>query len=236
MKFDNRDFLLLPKYKTIAGQRYNAGKMHKNDVRYRIVNTNVDEVYEYVSLLKEHGFVIDCENVISAGSEYSYNKNLFFCLKKQKLAVFIFFDANNKTIFITLTKGQTLPPKKISYSNNIGEKLTLTQINVNSGMCYAIKLCDGSFIVIDGGVYETEDEKTLLDFLANNNKLEKPLISTWFITHAHVDHIQLATKFIMNNKNKVDVKAFAYQFPDMNKVSISMEDNEEATNFINNFE
>ena len=40
----------------------------------------------------------------------------------------------------------------------------------------------------------------------------------------------------MNNKDKVDIKAFAYQFPDMNKVSISMEDNEEATNFINNFE
>ena len=45
-----------PEYETIAGQRYLAGSLCKNDIRIRIDNTNIDECREYAIKLEKLGF------------------------------------------------------------------------------------------------------------------------------------------------------------------------------------
>ena len=84
-------------------------------------------------------------------------------------------------------------------------KITVAQIaNLDSsGMCYVIHLSDGTFIIIDGGeadelgagIYDF-NSRALKDHLMRVTGGEKPIISAWFITHFHLDHIDLATRFI----------------------------------------
>ena len=84
-------------------------------------------------------------------------------------------------------------------------KITVAQIaNLDSsGMCYVIHLSDGTFIIIDGGeadelgagIYDFNSQ-ALKNHLMSVTGGEKPIISAWFITHFHLDHIDLATRFI----------------------------------------
>lgn len=223
MKIKNCMQKLVPKFKTVAGQSHFSGTTNKNNFKLRIDNTNDIEVLEYCETLINAGFNKVSENFLSSGSEFDYHKNLFFCFAKQDLLIYVFFVANCKTLFITIEKSKIHIPEKFNFSNLDNVVQTITQISIKSGMCYAIQIKDGSYILIDGGVYCEEDEKKLLDFLFANSKHEKPLISTWFFTHAHVDHVELATKFVENYHDKIDIKSFAYLFPYCGKRSLSME-------------
>lgn len=101
-------------------------------------------------------------------------------------------------------------------------KMTIAQIaNLNSsGMCYVIRLCDGTFIIIDGGeadelgvgIYDFNSQ-ALKNHLMGMTGGEKPIISAWFITHFHLDHIDLATRFIKEQGESLEIKAFYYNHP-----------------------
>lgn len=57
------------------------------------------------------------------------------------------------------------------------------------GMSYLMRLCDGRFIIIDGGLGEYEETEYLLETMEKQNVLGgKPIIEAWFITHWHGDH------------------------------------------------
>ena len=87
----------------------------------------------------------------------------------------------------------------------------------SSGMCYVIHLIDGTFIIIDGGEADALGEG-IYDFnsCALKKCLEKmscgtkPVISAWFITHFHLDHVDLATRFIKEMGDSLEIKAFFY--------------------------
>ena len=83
----------------------------------------------------------------------------------------------------------------------------------NGGMSYVIRLSDGTFIVIDGA-YRTEAEaNNLYSILKSNNPLGgKPVVSAWFITHAHIDHYGILSMFTSMYSDKVTVKGFYYNF------------------------
>lgn len=101
-------------------------------------------------------------------------------------------------------------------------KVTVAQLATNDsgGMCYAIHLSDGSFIIIDGG---QSDFGGANSYYANSTALlrhiravctdEKPVISAWFITHFHLDHVDMATRFIKEQKDNFIIKMFAYNSP-----------------------
>ena len=101
-------------------------------------------------------------------------------------------------------------------------KTTVAQIaNLDSsGMCYVIQLSDGSFIIIDGGEADypclgTYDfnSKALKSYLEKASGGKRPVISAWIITHFHLDHIDLATRFIKEMGDRLEIKAFYYNAP-----------------------
>ena len=105
-----------------------------------------------------------------------------------------------------------------------------------SGMAYIITLADGNFILIDGGPRQKEQHftKALVDgewvdaepgeeqdcdklyrlLKEKTPEGKKPVISAWFITHAHGDHTDLAGDFLRKYKDQVEVKLAAYNLPD----------------------
>ena len=95
------------------------------------------------------------------------------------------------------------------------------------GMSYVIQLSNGSYIIIDGGPVDSEgkDVQQLLDFLIEHKpeNVGKPQIAAWFITHAHIDHTQLASEFLKQHHDKVDLLMTAYNFPDFSTTTITHE-------------
>ena len=99
------------------------------------------------------------------------------------------------------------------------KKITVAQLatHESGGMCYAIHLSDGTFIVIDGGEADSdgtmsyvENSMALKEHLRALSGEEKPVISAWFITHFHLDHVDMATRFIREEQDNFTVKLFAY--------------------------
>lgn len=83
------------------------------------------------------------------------------------------------------------------------------------GMSYVIRLCDGTFVVVDGGWNADSIASDLLNILQDYNKLNSvPVISCWIFTHGHRDHIgNFYDRFTRNYSQKVDLKSVLYSFP-----------------------
>ena len=225
--------MAIPKYPSVAGQWYPIGSLCKGDARQRIENTTVDECREYAALLEETGFSLVSAREIPSG--VSFAQNLFYEYENGKTRVFVFFDASNSTTFVTGEPFQALPIANPVCAEE-GVAPTVTQLAVNLGMCYAVQLKNGEFILIDGGVASEEDERLLYSFLKEKTLGANPTVALWIFTHAHSDHIGMATGFLERYKEEVTVKAFAYQFSDVTKVTVTMENMAEAGKIIDRLE
>lgn len=81
-----------------------------------------------------------------------------------------------------------------------------TEIN---GMTYAIRLSDGSFVVIDGGY--KQEAKTLYELLCKlNGSADNIHIRAWLMTHSHGDHYQAFNQFSKDFATKVKLDYFLY--------------------------
>lgn len=101
-------------------------------------------------------------------------------------------------------------------------KITIAQTATtdSGGMCYAIHLKDDSFVIIDGGQSDIggansykENSEALINHIRSRTNAKKPIISAWFITHFHLDHVDMATRFIEEEKDNFEFKLFAYNNP-----------------------
>lgn len=100
----------------------------------------------------------------------------------------------------------------------------VSQLQLKLGMCYCITLSDGTFLMIDGGLNDTEDEDRLYKYLCDNTPSgNKPLVRAWFMTHTHPDHTRLAVSFMERYCKEVDVLEAVYNFPDYNQITVHRE-------------
>ncbi|MBR6558278.1 MAG: MBL fold metallo-hydrolase [Clostridia bacterium] len=83
------------------------------------------------------------------------------------------------------------------------------------GMCYILKLADGRFVVIDGGV---NADYILERFLKTIKELaEDPdniTIATWFLTHMHGDHIGLLERILATPEVDLNINQIIYNAPE----------------------
>ncbi len=227
----------VPEYKSVAGQLFPVGSLGKSDRRYRICNTTIEECREYARTLEQAGFIKQAEKEFTVDDKEYPRTNLAYTYYKEDLAVFLFWDASIHTAHITAEKFGDLPfPKQNSRVSERVASPTVTQFGVYSGMCYVVRLYDGSFVLIDGGEYCEQDVEDLYAFLKAQTAADKPEIVLWIFTHAHIDHIGLATEFLARYAQQISVQAFAYQFPCGEKVEIAMESAEKMQSEITKLE
>ncbi|MDO4740043.1 MAG: hypothetical protein Q4A66_05185 [Eubacteriales bacterium] len=81
------------------------------------------------------------------------------------------------------------------------------------GMLYVIRLADGRFAVIDGGMAEYEEPEHFLEILrAQNERGGAPCIAAWFITHAHDDHMNLFVRVCERLYDSLQIEAVCYNW------------------------
>jgi len=91
-----------------------------------------------------------------------------------------------------------------------GNGYALTGVN---GMSFVYRLCDGSFIIIDGGFSSTGNADRLYNILkkqANNGDI---VIAAWIFSHDHDDHVGLFHSFSIKYHDQITVEKFIYNFP-----------------------
>ena len=83
-------------------------------------------------------------------------------------------------------------------------QLHLACIGADCGMSYVLRLCDGRFVLIDGGYNDYEESERLYDLLcAQNEVYEKPVIAAWFFSHPHDDHIGCFTELLEKHSSDI---------------------------------
>lgn len=81
------------------------------------------------------------------------------------------------------------------------------------GMTYLIRLGDGRFAIIDGGMAEPGETEHLLELLREQNVLGSvPRIAVWFFTHAHIDHFNLFIKLMESYRDEVELESICYSW------------------------
>ncbi|MBQ8814057.1 MAG: MBL fold metallo-hydrolase [Lachnospiraceae bacterium] len=143
-------------------------------------------------------------------------------------------------------EGTALPPDRQMDSGNYkttdaiddGVKVVplVTQIHQrywehDCGMTYLIRLGDGRFAIIDGGMAETGETEHLLSLLREQNVLGGvPRIAVWFFTHAHIDHFNGFVKLMELYRAEVELESICYSWlnPEKSKGFSRMETFEET--------
>lgn len=183
-------------------------------------NVTEEEVRAYVDARVAEGYSLYTSNQIG--------DNLFFTLTKagEPTLHVHWYKADTRCKLIACGEDQFLPPvEPTPYTPVEGLKsyvmLATHKGTAKSGpgMTYILQLCDGRYIIIDGGTYlageNDEDLTTTLKYLQDNNPNEgKPVIACWMFTHEHGDHTQLAISFLSKHHNDVEVQMIAHNFPD----------------------
>lgn len=128
------------------------------------------------------------------------------------ISVHIYYLKRVKELRVITQEKAVFPVNPYSYKKVCTPSVTQLGIyndpKVYGGMGYLIRLSDGTFVVIDGGLgldYNSE-------LLYNKMLEQKPdgidgiVISAWIITHGHGDHFGVLKIFLENYEDKVTVK------------------------------
>lgn len=84
----------------------------------------------------------------------------------------------------------------------------------NNGMCFAYRLCDGSFILVDGGFNQQACADAIYETLqALAPDPDNIVIAAWIITHAHSDHTGGFYKFAASYSQDVTLEKVIYNMP-----------------------
>lgn len=186
---------------------------------------NGDGYAQYLQDLTAAGFALYAENEIVG--------NLYSTWTKDELIVTMMYMPNLGSVRIVaepLSNGLVPLESENVYTDGGYENLIL-QIGChytkekNNGMCYAYRLCDGSFIVVDMGhnVQSIADNiyETLAKYAPDKNNI---VIAAFFVSHAHGDHIGGFYPLTDTYKDKITIEKIIYNYH--NTKSLKASDND----------
>jgi len=178
-----------------------------------VANARAADINTYKDILQKAGYKLHAENSIGAGNTFSTYKN-------DKYAIHTAYHGATSEMELIIEKLGYLPDSQAPmYTKKVDASITQLKIVDGGGMCYVIQLEDGSFVVIDGGVSNSSVQQELLTLLQSKNEgmgYEKPRV-TWMFTHAHPDHIQLASNFLSTNASKIELTMVCANFIDLSR-------------------
>ncbi len=180
----------------------------------------------YLDALRETGFTVYDENTIDA--------NRFATLYREQTAVCVSWFKNTHSLSGTGTLRIIAEPKGAAYpltdpyEERCDTLLTGMQgetVVAAEGMGYIIRLADGSFCIIDGGMGDPDhvDSDKLMGILLQQKPadVEKPVIAAWIFSHLHGDHIGVFNCFSLDHHDDVVLERLYFNFPKEEEISAS---------------
>lgn len=191
---------------------YHAGE---NNQVVILNDTDPDEYSTYRGALEADGYTLHTENQIT--------DNLFATYYNDDYVVNAGYYAYNKEARIIVEPRKTLQPleKDNQYQKVIEPSFAMLGLEfqngeslTTNGQCFIYQLCDGSYIIVDGGLSRERDAKAIYDYLRTHAPDPNNItIAAWFITHAHGDHHGAYSTFSKNYASKVKLELIIGNFP-----------------------
>ncbi len=188
-------------------------------------DSSVAEYKRLGAAIESAGFTFDIERAEGAALFSTYEKDGHVLLTS-------YVPHDNATRVIS--EYNTVIPPRETEAKRICTPL-MTQLKTpylvcDCGMSYLIRLCDGRFIMIDGGYAEYEETEYLLETLEKQNVSGgKPIIEAWFITHWHADHYFTMCDLMERFGDRVELRSLLVNTPTMfnfpNRVKAIMDAN-----------
>ena len=201
----------IPEFKSVAGQFFPETSLGYGDKQLTVTNTTLEDFTDYAKTLCGLGYTLHAETTVSAGSFNPYPDNLFYTFNGKEENLFLSFNPSYHLTRIVATD-KTQLPNTCTVKEKAVCPVKFTQYPVKIGMCYIIQLANGNYIMVDGGSFDNDDACGIFSFLKNNSVDGNIVIENWIFTHPDVDHIELATHFLLTYKNELTVLSFTYQF------------------------
>lgn len=201
-------------------------------VMQSVTSTTIEEVMEYVDVLKASGYQEE--------SHSSIENNYFYRLIQDDKRVYVNYYANEEKAIVVLDEQKGVSTAEISYTYEpkagehtevymFGLKMDPNGMNisapentsgyVNNGECLIIKCADNSVIIVDGGdtsqMGDTDRERftKLLDAITGKKEDEVITISAWCVTHIHNDHVMGFKTVLDANPEKYKVERVICNMP-----------------------
>lgn len=193
-----------------------AGCYNCNNEAYMVLIQNTTKEYydKYISALEDEDYI--CYD------KYSLRDNYFATFHKGSLLVQIYFTAHDNTVHLIadpntslLTSRQASPI--LEQCDTTLYQLELDYRKIDCGMCYVTQCADYSFFIIDSAHMDSPmDHERLYKLLKHLTPKEQPIvISGWFFSHAHQDHIYMFMKFLESNFTNYKIECLYYNFPSL---------------------
>lgn len=178
----------------------------------RYENAGSEDFTGYTEKLRQAGFTLYDENRIE--------ENRFASFYKGDTAVYVSWFSRTGTLRVIAEPKGCMPPLSDPCETVCDTLLTGMKgetVVAAEGMGYIVRLADGSFLIIDGGMGDPDhvDSDRLMGIL-NAQKpegTEKPVIAAWIFTHLHGDHIGVFNCFSLDHHNDVVIERFYFNFP-----------------------
>ena len=158
------------------------------------------------------------ESGYSVSDQWQDHGSHFSTYIKGEEALYLAYHEKSNTLRIITDSIKSLPPKQ----KNDEAKCLCTPLLIQGrpmyyaydcGMLYIIRLTDGRFIVIDGGMCEYEEADHFLELLDQQNVTEdKPTIAAWFITHPHDDHFNVFARIMTEYQDRIHLESLVYSW------------------------
>ncbi len=197
-----------PKSGTL-GKMVTTGEDNERVLYYK--NIAEADYRDYVALLGTLG----CTVV----NTYTLGDNQYTLMKNDGYGVYVGYIPAQRCMRIVLDNTDDLYPasaapevKSVCTPALWQLELDCTAASANGGMSYVIRLTDGTFVIIDGG-YRSDATALYKHLKENTVGGGKPVVSAWVITHLHNDHYGALKGIASDFRDRVDVKAFYYNFP-----------------------
>lgn len=197
-------------------------------------------VYRKVSASAMEAYSTDLANAgYTLYSDNELNQNLFSTWVSADHVVTLSYLASRKEFSILIEPMRALPglaQDNVCVNENIPCKAILaptSHTGRENGQCLILQLCDGSFVIVDGGhgigfypsdkegfeeTYDDNAEEIYQILRAFAPDPEKIVIAAWFFTHPHWDHIGAIGPFADMYGGSVTVEKFILNHPNHNTI------------------